>query len=141
VGGAEGPGAGAFLILNNEVVFDNRIPPRGYEFERFKAAGAAPYAEGKPDRDRYADGQNWDTTIYELPPGVVSGSVRLLHQVASGEYIEFLQVNNPNPAPNNGGILYDLWLENNRSRPEVMAEKSFGLETHQSYLPVVADGN
>ncbi|MCA9984450.1 MAG: hypothetical protein KDE59_09160, partial [Anaerolineales bacterium] len=66
------------FILNNMIVLDNRIPPRGYDYDAFLAAGAAPYTAGVPDPGRYADGQYWDTTVYNLPPGVAYGRVRLL---------------------------------------------------------------
>ncbi|MCB0020278.1 MAG: hypothetical protein KDE09_20945 [Anaerolineales bacterium] len=128
------------FILNNMIVLDNRIPPRGYDYVAFLAAGAAPYTAGVPDPGRYADGQYWDTTVYNLPPGVAYGRVRLLFQTASLEYIEFLRDNNPNPGDpnNNGQILYDLWQQTGRSTPEVMAEFVFG-ET--AFLPIIIHPN
>jgi len=125
------------FILNNMVVSDNRIPPRGYVFDAFNAGGAAPHTAGQPDATLYADGQYWDTTYYQLPSNVVTGTVRLLHQVASDEYIEFLLANNPEPGnPNNSGqILYDLWEMTERSRPETMAEVPF--LNQQTFLPTI----
>ena len=120
-----GAGPSFHFVLNNVIVCDNRIPPRGFDFAAFEAAGAAPYANGRPDPTLYNNGQYWDTTLYDLPSQVVTGTVRLLHQVASKEYIEFLRDNNPNEAGNNGDILYDLWQQTERSRPEVMASMSF----------------
>lgn len=130
------PGATFHFALNNTIISDNRIPPRGYTFAAFQAAGAAPYTNGQPDPTRYADGQYWDTAVYTLPSTVVTGTVRLLHQVASKEYVEFLRDNNPSPGdPNSrGNILYDLW-QVNPSPPEMMAELVFYPET--AYLPVV----
>ena len=124
------------FILNNEILFDNRIPPRGYEYAAFEAAGAAPYTNGDPDPARYADGQYWDTTTYTLPAEPELVIVRLMHQVASKEYIEFLRDNNPFPAnpDNNGEIMYELWEENGRSAPTVMVQRALGLEV---YLPLV----
>ena len=124
------------FILNNMVELDNRIPPRGYDYDAFLAAGAAPYTAGLPDPTRYAAGQYWDTTVFDLPPDVAYGTVRLLFQTASLEYIEFLRDNNPNPGDpnNNGQILYDLWLQTGRSTPETMAEFRFG---QTEFLPIV----
>ena len=124
------------FAMNNTVISDNRIPPRGYNFSAFAGAGAAPASNGAPDPTLYADGQFWDETAYTMPANVAYGSVRLLHQIASKEYIEFLRDNNPFPAdPNNRGqILYDLWEQTGRSAPEIMAEVPFGA---QLYLPVV----
>jgi hypothetical protein len=131
------PGHSFHFMLNNMTVFDNRIPPMGYSFDAFNAVQAAPVTDGQPDPDRYADGQFWDTTVYTLPDGVVRGEVRLLHQIASKEYIEFLRDNNPNPGQNNGEIMYDLWEANGRSTPEIMAQKSFGENTARAFLPTI----
>ncbi len=125
------------FILNNMVVSDNRIPPRGYDFDAFNAGGAAPHTNGQPDATLYADGQYWDTTYYQMPSTVVTGTVRLLYQVASDEYIEFLLANTPEPEnPNNNGqILYDLWEMTERSRPETMVEVP--ILTQHNFLPVI----
>lgn len=124
------------FLLNNEILNDNRIPPRGYDFAAFEAAGAAPYTNGNADPTRYADGQYWDTTTYTLPAAPDVVIVRLLHQVASREYIEFLRDNSPffGDPNSNGQILYALWEGNGRSAPTIMAQKAIGLET---YLPFV----
>ena len=121
-------GASFHFSLNNTVVKDNRIPPRGYSFAAFRDAGAAPVTDGAADPSRYADGQYWDTTVYTLPANVTQGVVRLLYQTSSKEYITFLRDNNPLPgiAGNRGQILYNLWQQTGRSQPEIMAETNFG---------------
>lgn len=123
------------FMLNNVRLVDNRIPPRGYTFANYNSAGAAPYTDGQPDPTLYADGQYWDTTSYTLPEGVAYGTVRLLHQVASKEYIEFLRDNNPNGDGNRGELMYDLWEMNAKSCPEVMVEKSFDLNGDSGTTP------
>jgi len=123
------------FALNNVTVNDNRIPPRGYVFADYAALGAAPMTNGQPDSTLYVDGQYWDTAVYTLPPNVITGTVRLLYQTTSNEYIEFLRDNNPNSGYNNGQILYDLWEQTGRSTPEIMAQIEFG--PHEIYLPVV----
>jgi hypothetical protein len=124
------------FILNNEILHDNRIPPRGYEFAAFAAAGAAPYTNGSPDPTRYADGQYWDTVSYTLPAEPEVVIVRLLHQVASQEYVEFLRDESPffGDPGSNGQILYDLWEDNGRSQPTAMAQQTIGLETYLPFL-------
>ena len=124
------------FMLNNEILHDNRIPPRGYEFAAFAAAGAAPFTNGTADPTRYADGQFWDTVSYTLPAETDVAFVRLLHQVASQEYIEFLRDESPffGDPNSNGQILYDLWAGNGRSQPTVMVQKAVGLTT---YLPLI----
>lgn len=123
------------FALNNAIYEDNRIPPRGYNFDAFAAVGAAPVSDGQPDPARYADGQYWDLTSYILPQDAAYGVVRLLYQTASGEYVTFLRDNNPDAGSpgNNGQILYDLWEQTGRSQPEIMAEKYFGVKV---FLPV-----
>lgn len=123
------------FALNNMVVSDNRIPPRGYSFAAFNAVGTAPVTMGQPDPTLYADGQYWDMAVYTLPTNVFTGTVRLLYQTTSKEYVEFLRDNNPYSDYNNGQILYDLWQQTGKNTPEVMTEVVFGL--HQIYLPVV----
>lgn len=124
------PGPTFHFALNNTVFKDNRIPPRGYNYAAFAAAGAAPVSNGLADPGRYAAGQYWDETVYILPPQVVSGTVRLYYQTSSKEYIEFLQAE----GGADGQILFDLWQASNRSAPELMVEAGFGNEI---YLPLV----
>ena len=125
------------FALNNSIVSDNRIPPRGFKFAAYNANQAAPYTNSQPDPARYADGQYWDTTVYTLPDEVTWGNIRLVYQVASKEYIEFLRNNNPDIGQNQGEILYDLWEQSGRSAPEVMEVERFGQDSCWLYLPTV----
>jgi len=63
--------------------------------------------------------------------------VRLIYQTASKEYIEFLRDNSPDDGQNNGEILYDLWEQSGKSKPEVMVGARFGDETCELFLPSV----
>ena len=133
------PGGETFhFLLNNTTIIDNRIPPRGYVYAAFLAAGAPPFTDGAPDPDLYADGQYWSTIEYTVPANVAYGQVRLLYQTASLEYIEFLRDNNPNQGDpnNNGQILYDLWTQTGRSAPEIMAAKFF---PEPEFLPIITN--
>ncbi len=126
------------FALNNVIVSDNRIPPRGYGFAAFSAVGAAPVRNNQPDPTLYADGQYWDTAVYQLPPGVAYGTVRLLYQVTSKEYVEFLRDHNPYPGNHNGQILYALWEQFDKAAPEVMTEVTFAAaDFRYVYLPYV----
>ncbi len=118
-------GASFHFILNNTVIKDNRIPPRGYTEEAWDEPGLRPVGAN------YEDGQHWDEIRYVLPTETVRVTAQLLYQTASTEYIEFLR--------DNGGIdgqqLYDLWTRN-PSPPVVMAsaaDPSYGL-----FLPIIA---
>lgn len=115
------------LALNNEVQFDNRIPPRGFNNAAFLAASIAPVGV------TYADGQYWADVQYTLPDGVFSVTVELKHQIASRDYIEFLRdANFTNDA---GDILYDLWTQTNMSPPIVMADEMI-VGGYKIYLPI-----
>jgi hypothetical protein len=117
-------GASFHFVLNNSVVKDNRIPPRGYTQAAFDEPGLRPVGAS------YADGQYWDETLYTVPAEAVRVTVQLYYQTASKEYVEFLKAN--------GGVdgesLYDLWLDT--PAPPVMM--AFASDPHyEAYLPVV----
>lgn len=107
------------FVLNNKVYKDNRIPPIGF-------ANAA-YADfgGAPADYNYADGQYWDDTYYNIPPGVASTEVTMYYQSTSKEFIEFLR--NENTTTNDGNDIYDLWYNNAKCPPEVMQTASIAL--------------
>ncbi len=101
------------FVLNNVVLKDNRIPPRGFTNEAFAAIQASPV------RAVYADGQYWDDTRFRLAPGAVSATATIQYQTISKEYVEFLRdENHTNDA---GEILYDQWMLTGRSAPIAMA--------------------
>ncbi|MCL4862688.1 MAG: hypothetical protein KJZ93_24965, partial [Caldilineaceae bacterium] len=84
IGRPEIAGEGFHFILNNEVVVDSRIPPRGFSNAAFAARDMQPVGVS------YADGQYWDTTYYPIHPEADSISVRLMYQTATLEYLDFL---------------------------------------------------
>ena len=99
------------LVLNGEVAFDNRIPPRGFTQATFDAFGGAPVGQA------YADGQYWDDTAYTLPLAATRVEVSLYYQTTSREYAEFLRDTAPDATGQNA---YDRWLARGRSAPVVM---------------------
>lgn len=102
-------GASHHLMLNNKVLKDNRIPPRGFTNAAFEAVRAAPV------NAVYADGQYWDDTLFNIPVGAKQAVVTLYYQTTSREYIEFLRDNNiTNSAGQNA---YDRWLNQGMSAP------------------------
>lgn len=114
------------FVLNNTVIKDNRIPPRGFSL------AALELRELQPVGAAYVPGQYWDDTVYDLSayPGVVRVFVTLYYQTASKEYIDFLR--------NNGGVdavaLGSLW-DASKSPPEVVA--TGWAPNYPSYLPEV----
>ncbi|HNB51278.1 MAG TPA: hypothetical protein PK530_05025, partial [Anaerolineales bacterium] len=120
------------LALNNEVQFDNRIPPRGYNYDEFLAASIAPVGA------TYADGQYWADVQYTLPEGVATVTITLHYQLASRSYIEFLK--DTNFTNENGNILYDLWTQTNMSPPENMATRVLGT-VYRLFIPITRQTN
>ncbi len=101
------------LVLNNVVLFDNRIPPRG-----FTNAGYATFG-GRPVGYTYDDGQYWDDTYYAIPAGATSAEVTLNYQLTTREYVEFLR--DANTTNSKGQDMYDHWENYDRCPPEEMA--------------------
>ncbi|NJN44062.1 MAG: hypothetical protein HC806_04580, partial [Anaerolineae bacterium] len=116
------------LALNNEIQFDNRIPPRGFNNAAFLSENIAPVGVV------YADGQHWADVQYSLPTGVTRILIELKYQVASRDYIEFLKdANFTNSA---GQTLYSLWENTGMSPPVVMANLQ-KLTGASIFLPIV----
>jgi len=108
------PGPSLHFVLNNRIYEDNRIPPRGFTNAAFAAFGGAPV------RHHYDDGQYWDDTLYTLPAGATRAEVRLYYQSTSKEFVEFLR--DENTTNTKGQELYNLWNNNGKCPPTLMAE-------------------
>jgi len=117
-------GASFHFILNNEVVKDNRIPPRGFTQAALDQPGLRPVGA------TYEAGQYWADARYLVPSATARVLATLYYQTASKEYVEFLR--------DRGGVdgeaLYELW-ESNPSPPQVMARVWWPRRT--SYLPLI----
>jgi hypothetical protein len=86
-------------VLNELIVFDNRIPPLGYDRDMYWAGGTKfwnhdpvtyePYAEPS----RYADGQSWDeiTYLFDAPPTAqLRALASAFWQSHTREYMDYL---------------------------------------------------
>ncbi len=102
------------LIPVDHVYKDNRIPPRGFSNANFEAIQMAPIGYA------YADGQYWDDTLYDIPPGAARAQVRVFYQTTSREYIEFLRDTNQGGPGNVGEVVYNQWLLQGKSAPAEM---------------------
>lgn len=100
------------LVLNNTIIKDNRIPPRGFTNAAFNAINSPVVGAV------YADGQHWDDTCFLIPQGTAFIEARFYHQVASREYIEFLL--NNNTTNNAGATIYNAWIATGMSPPHEM---------------------
>ncbi len=108
------------FILNNVILFDNRIPPVGFTNAAFEAVQAEPVGYS------YADGQYWDDTAYVIPPGAVEAEVTLYFQLTTKEYIEFLR--DENTTDSRGQIAYNEWVANGMSAPVDMDMQVLSLD-------------
>jgi hypothetical protein len=105
------------FAVNNKIHMDNRIPPAGSTNAKL-LANQSPVIGAV-----YADGQNWDITSYTVPSTAVKVVASLYYQTTSKEYVEFLRdANTTNSA---GQELYDLWVANGKSAPELMASSTW----------------
>ena len=97
-------------LLNSEVLFDNRIPPKGWDPTSYEEAGIyfRTYDESstgvvwRDDPDRFATGQNWDdiTYVFDAPTGAtLSARAELNMQTHSREFVEYLKDNQPADTP------------------------------------------
>lgn len=117
------PGPSFHFALNDSVYKDTRIPPQGFTNAAFSAFGGAPVDPEHAGPDpRYADGQNWDTATFGLPPAAVTVIAELLYQTTSKEYVEFLR--NQNTTNSDGQTMYDIWTTHGRAWPVVMQTDS-----------------
>jgi hypothetical protein len=118
------------LVLNNTLLFDNRIPPMGFTNANFEAIQSAPVGY------TYADGQYWDDTLYDIPTGATQAVATLYHQTSTKEYIEFLR--DANTTDDKGQIAYDQWVIGGKSAPAVMDSSMIDLATTK---PILGDIN
>lgn len=137
------------FVLSNCIAKDNRIPPLGFKggLDPEIQPVAAVYPETVPGSGRLV---NHDDVVYAIPVAAgtvtpIQVAVRLLHQVASREYIEFLDniaIENGLPSENllcqaarpplftgprtetRAGFMRNLWMANGRSPPEQLAARS-----------------
>jgi hypothetical protein len=100
------------LVLNNVILKDNRIPPKGFTNAQFQAIAAAPVGE------QYADGQHWHDSIYNIPVGSAQAVATLWFQSSTREYMEFLR--DTNTTDGRGQIAYDAWVARGKSAPVAM---------------------
>lgn len=111
-------------LTNNFILFDNRIPPKGFTYADYRQSGIkfwnynpvtkVPYEEGNPATpgvaQRYVDGQNYDVVTYRFAAtagAVLTAAVDLQWQTHTREFMEHLRAQDtstvrpmgpPNPA-------------------------------------------
>jgi len=115
--GGYSAGESFHFALNNVVIKDNRIPPRGFTNSNFQSIQAAPVGYS------YADGSFSDITHYTVPANTYKVEAKLYYQTVSKEYIDFLRDNNTTNTK--GQDLYNLWVALGKSQPVEMKEAEF----------------
>jgi hypothetical protein len=111
------PGPSFHFSLNDTVLFDNRIPPRGFTNAGFASRLASPAGAS------YADGAHWDDAGYILPANAFAVTATLWYQSMSREYAGFLRdENDGNVFDWNswGAKLHDAWERHGRSAPVLL---------------------
>ena len=95
------PGETQSIVLANQILLDNRIPPMGFTNADYQAVAAAPAGA------KYDDGQHWDDTIYAIPVGAAKAVVTVYYQSMTKKFIEHLR--DTNFTNTDGQTIYDLW--------------------------------
>jgi hypothetical protein len=119
VHGIWGKGPGFHFALNDMIVKDNRIPPRGF-------TPTPDLAPVDADFELLPGGTlaNWDDTEYQTPlahdlTGELTVSLELYYQTSSREYIDFLRKENRTDGA--GDKMFALWEKYGKSPPVLMA--------------------
>ena len=110
------------FVLNNTVIKDNRIPPRGFSEDALNSRILQPVGAV------YQPGQYWDKTTFLVPQETRVVTATLYYQTSSKEYIDFLRTRGGVDGFNLGLIWDDL-----KSPPVVMALASD--YAHKVFLP------
>ncbi len=111
------PGPSFHFFLNDTVLSDNRIPPKGFTNLAFLLRNAQPVGAA------YADSQYWDRVRYVLPGSAATVTAVLYYQTISKEYADFLRDENSGNAydwNNWGGKLHASWETHGKSAPVAM---------------------
>ncbi|MCP4713287.1 MAG: hypothetical protein GY869_32050 [Planctomycetes bacterium] len=94
----------------------NRIPPKGFNREKFAEHQCEPVGAD------YADGQYWDDIDVPIPADSSKVVFRLMYQSVSWEYIKFLA--EENKTDEWGRRLYGSWTKTGYCAPTVLADLS-----------------
>ncbi|NOG53892.1 MAG: hypothetical protein HND57_06120 [Planctomycetes bacterium] len=114
------PGKSFHFVLNDIIVKDNRIPPKGFNNAEFARHLSEPVGA------EYADGQYWDDYTFDVPAGTKTITVRLMYQAVTWDYIKFLA--EENRTDDWGMNLYQAWHDAGQGQPELMAETTLTLD-------------
>jgi hypothetical protein len=117
------------FVLNNTMISDNRIPPRGFTNAGFAAVQSAPVGA------TYAEEQYWDDTLFTVPALAASATVTTYHQTSSREYMEFLR--DTNTTNTDGQTAYDQWVLHGKSAPVQMRQVTIDFSAPGYVSPII----
>lgn len=120
------------LVLANTILFDNRIPPKGFTNAAYQAIRAAPVGA------TYADDQHWDDTAFDIPGDASQAIVTMYFQTTTREYMEHLR--DDNYTDDLGQIAWDAYVAQGMSAPVVMDATVIELESFDVPGDVNGDG-
>jgi|GEM_PF-464919 len=132
------------FVLNNEVVWDNRIPPFGLSYDDARTRSALPIPEtqyGDPGPGGTYD--YWDEVDLAPPVGAHHASIELLYQPTSWEYIQFLYLANDGSnsfLADEGQNILDAWLATGMAAPHTMASTTWTAPACSNTLDDDGDG-
>jgi hypothetical protein len=136
---------GFHFILQDEVLQDNRIPPRGFvprpdtkPVGRDYPTVSSPDAGDAPDTGAPAALVNWDDAPYEIAlPSALSGRVviraTLWYQTTSREYVDALRT--ANSTDDYGQKMADIWERYDKAPPFSMATAMGSIDIESSAEP------
>ena len=116
------------FVLNNTVIKDNRIPPRGFSNAAFDSVQSLPVGA------TFVEQQYWDDTLFEIPVGAATAEVSIYHQTTTREYIEFLR--DENTTNTAGTKAYNQWVMHGKSAPVLMQSASIGIVDGDCVTPL-----
>jgi hypothetical protein len=119
------------MAVNNEVLFDDRIPPRGFSNAEFEAIHSEPLGHSYPEQ------HYWDDTSFAIPHGTTQVEVELYYQTTAREFIEF--VRDANVTNSAGQTAYDQWVAQGMSAPVLMATRTLDLAAGAIPDPIRTD--
>lgn len=117
------------FALSNTVISDNRIPPYRMDYDQAKLAGCLPVPDtqfGNPGAGGVYE--NWDEVTLNPPAGAARADIRLMYQITSYEYLQFLYLANDGSVPhlaNTGRDLLRAWYQTGMAEPEIMARRGW----------------
>lgn len=95
------PGKSFHFVLNDIITRDTRIPPKGFDNDRFAERGCAPVGI------EYDDGQYWHDIAFRLPDKCKSVEASLIYEPVIMEYVKFLV--EENRTDSSGSTLLKVW--------------------------------